>query len=161
MARKQVYNNFKGAGAGFKKAWREVIDDLGRQAIVEYAESLYESLLEKTPVDTGKARGSWTIHLSGGSPDNGPGSSASHTGQSMTAGERAYFKSKIRAFLDGNAKDIIFTNVSGYAAPLEYGHSKKSPDGMARRTVAQYGPGTKTYQVKGPRGHALVHIVKI
>ena len=158
--RKQVYKNFKGAGAGFKKVWRELIEDVGQQAIVKYAEALYESLVEKTPVETGKARGSWSIHLTGGSPDSGPMSSATHTGQPLTAGERAYFRKKIKAFLDGNRKDIIFTNVSGYGRALEYGHSKKAPDGMARRTIAQFGPGTKTYTVKGPRGPAIVSIVE-
>ena len=157
--RRRVYKNFKGMGADFSRAIRELIR---AQAIgiTMYFEEVFESLVEKTPVDTGKARGHWSISLDGPNPDTGRGpSSASHVGQSLTAGERAYVKSKMQSFLNGGKENIWFINDSGYAKALEYGHSKQAPSGMLRRTGAQVANGG-TYVVNMPRGPVIVRIVR-
>ena len=155
----KTYQNFQGMGADFSLAIRELIK---AQAIgiTLYAEEIFESLLEKTPIDTGEARGSWTISLNGPNPanDRGP-SSATHIGQSLTAEERSYVKSKMQSFINGGKEDIWFVNDSGYAKALEYGHSKQAPSGMIRRTGAQVSNGG-TYLVNMPRGPVIVKIRK-
>ena len=146
-------------GADFSLAIRELIQ---AQAIgiTMYAEEIFESLVEKTPVDTGEARGSWTISLTGPNPanDRGP-SSATHIGQSLTAEERSYVKSKMQSFLNGGKENIWFINDAGYAKALEYGHSKQAPSGMIRRTGAQVSKGG-TYVVQAPRGPVIVRLVR-
>ena len=124
-----------------------------------YFEEVFESLVEKTPVDTGKARGHWSISLNGPNPDSYRGPSSAGRGQSLTPGERAYVKNKMQSFLNGGKENIWFINDSGYAKALEYGHSKQAPSGMIRRTGAQVSKGG-TYVVAMPRGPVIVKIRK-
>ena len=155
--RRKVYKNFAGMGADFSRAIRELIR---AQAIgiTMYFEEVYESLVEKTPVDTGNARGHWSISLDGPNPDSyrGP-SSASHIGQSLTAEERAYIKTKMQSFINGGKENIWFINDADHILPLESGHSKQAPAGMVRRTGAQVSKGG-TYVVAMPRGPVIVKI---
>lgn len=58
-------------------------------------------VMERTPVDTGRARAGWGLSMTG-----------THTA-------------------------VISNNVE-YIIPLEFGHSKQSPNGMVRVTIAEF-----------------------
>ena len=159
MTRRTVHKNFKGAGKQYKKNIRDVIQ-ASAKGIGEYAIDLYESLLMKTPIDTGMARGSWQIVLDGEGLDlNRGASNARTTGQSMTAQERAYATQRMTMFLLRGGKQIDLINTAGHIRELEFGHSRKAPQGMVRRTVAQYADG-EDYLVSYRGAKALISIRK-
>jgi hypothetical protein len=104
-----------------------------------FAFALYSSIVEKTPVDTGRARGNWNISV--GSPDE---STSNSTG--------AKFSSP-KSLPEPNGDESIFiTNNLPYITKLEYGgypdppkkdggktaggFSKQAPNGMVGVTLA-------------------------
>ena len=141
MPRRKVYKNFKGMGPDFKKYIRIWLE-AARLAVAEHAIDLYASLLQKTPVDTGNARGAWQILIDGDSPGPNPPPSNARFNQPMTAAERAYAEKKMKEFIARRGRSITFLNNSGYGKALEFGHSKQSPAGMVRRTLKQYENGS-------------------
>ncbi|WP_312272233.1 HK97 gp10 family phage protein [Pseudomonas sp.] len=102
------------------------IDDTLRAIVIE----LGSAIIRATPVDTGRARGSWQFSLdtpSVGQVDN-PDQEGAETiaklaaeANKLTAGQTAY---------------IVSTLV--YMIELEYGHSTQAPEGMVRTTIAHF-----------------------
>lgn len=100
----------------------------------------YRSIIEKTPVDTGRARASWNI--SEGSID------ASVQGTRDFKGGGGIKKAKVvnQQKLDKIKSSIVkypvyyITNNLPYIVPLEEGHSKQADKGwMVKRTIVQLG----------------------
>ena len=104
-----------------------------------FAFALYSSIVEKTPVDTGRARGNWNISV--GSPDE---STSNSTGPKF---------SSPKSLPEPNGDESIFiTNNLPYITKLEYGgypdppkkdggktsggFSKQAPNGMVGVTLA-------------------------
>lgn len=104
-----------------------------------FAFALYSSIVEKTPVDTGRARGNWNISV--GSPDE---STSNSTGTKF---------SSPKSLPEPNGDESIFiTNNLPYITKLEYGgypdppkkdggktsggFSKQAPNGMVGVTLA-------------------------
>jgi hypothetical protein len=85
-------------------------------------------LREKTPVDTGHARGNWNIGV--GAPDDavndrteGAGPGSARAAPPMEIGDTAFV-----------------TNAVPYIGELEKGHSRQAPAGMVRVTAAELQP---------------------
>jgi hypothetical protein len=90
--------------------------------------SLSSAIIKDTPVDTGRLRSNWMPSI--GSPDSTQG----------TATSEADTISKVASTTTGLKMGDTFylTNNLPYAAAIEYGHSKRFPEGMLRKNVAKY-----------------------
>lgn len=86
----------------------------------------YSSIMELTPVDTGRARGNWNI--STGNIDN-------------SADENLFMQNGLKYTIDDikadNDQSIFISNNIEYIESLEYGHSKQAPQGMVRLTCSK------------------------
>lgn len=87
-----------------------------------YAFALYSSIVKKTPVDTGRARGNWNVSV--GSPDT-----------STTENTQPQFKSA-ESLPNPNGDETIFiSNNLDYIEKLEYGGYPNPPKGGKGKTV--------------------------
>jgi hypothetical protein len=83
---------------------------------------LFAEVTKRTPVDTGRLRSSWAVS------DGKPSAYLAPVGTKGSGPIEAQFYLPF---------DISYvTNNLPYAIPIEYGHSKKRPQGMARVSVA-------------------------
>ncbi len=121
------------SNAGFKKAYAAVLARAGNKASVIVRASalgIGASLVERSPVDTGRFKNNWqygagAINTSTGrAPDNGG------------AGAIGSMSTGIASWKPGQT--IYLTNSMPYARRLEYGWSKQSPSGMVRLAVAEF-----------------------
>ena len=90
----------------------------------EVAISLYSSIVKKTPVDTGRARGNWHISV---------GQENYDTFDKVT---KSPLKSEYSKMENSGDKPTYIQNNLPYIVALEYGHSKQAPNGMVGITVA-------------------------
>ena len=105
-----------------------------------YAFALYSSIVKKTPVDTGRARGNWNVSV--GSPDTSVDDPSGYP-KPRKKGEKVVkkvvkLKYKNSASLPepkGN-ESIFISNNLPYITTLEYGSSKQAPNGMVGVTLA-------------------------
>lgn len=87
----------------------------------------YKSIVEKTPVDTGRARGNWQIGI----------------GKDITEEIERYCPNAENAetepvklnYVNGD-ESIYISNNLPYIVALEYGHSNQAPQGMVGVTMA-------------------------
>lgn len=86
-------------------------------------------VVEKTPVDTGRARANWQVELNAvnaaTTEDTDPGG-----GQALAAGLSA-----LAQFRPGDT--VYISNHLVYIVPLENGHSQQAPQGMVALTIAE------------------------
>lgn len=117
----------------FSKYAKEAGDKIN-DARKTFAFMLYGSIVRKTPVDTGRARGNWQISV---------GSSASGILErtDKSKGSDSAFGKSEQAKLNGakGDEDIYISNNLPYIEKLEYGYSKQAPQGMIGVTVANAG----------------------
>jgi hypothetical protein len=88
------------------------------------------SVVIKTPVDTGRARGAWQCAIG-----SIPAGQVNHLDKAGAA-TIAQINAKV-----GTAKagDVVYLVANlPYINALEYGHSKQSPNGMVRLSIAQF-----------------------
>lgn len=85
---------------------------------------LFNGIVRRTPVDTGRARASW--NLTTGTPSGG----------NPAPGSYGPPDAPLVAGIDGTAEVWVTSNLE-YIEPLEHGHSKQAPAGMVRVTVAE------------------------
>ena len=157
MPRRKVYKNFKGAGAGFKGAWKDVLHT-GHMAMAAHIQALFAGIVEKTPIDTGRARGGWEITVGHKNASRTrPNSSASHVGQRLSAAEKSYSDTQLKKFLKTKARTVGLVNGQPYIRLLEYGFSDQAPAGMIRRTLNEMAEGA-VYHVKYKGGTATISI---
>ena len=109
-----------------REATREAAADVvARQNAIIF--ELGRSFVMDSPVDTGMFRGNWRYsynsnHMIIDEPDK--------SGQKSIAA--------LTAFLKGfNGGEMWILNGIKYGTALEYGHSKKAPQGMVRRNIAR------------------------
>lgn len=109
-----------------KKATEKMADDLvSWQNDVIF--SLCSAIIMDTPVDTGQLRGNWRFSTS---------SAQMSVERIDKSGSMA--TEELNAFLSGfSGGDMYMLNGMSYASDIEYGSSKKAPDGMVRRNVAR------------------------
>lgn len=89
-----------------------------------------EGVVDRTPVDTGRARGAWQVELNG--PAAGVRDLDANGGSTITAGA-----ARIEGAEPGD--DIHVTNNVPYIRRLEHGHSRQAPGGMVEATLADVG----------------------
>lgn len=110
--------------AKFAKLTNASLDETGRAIALE----LFSSVIKDTPVDTGRARGSWQTSL--GAPKDGE---VSRNGDGPALAEVASETAKF-----GMGKLIYLANNLPYIYRLEFdAWSKQAPSGMARKNVAR------------------------
>ena len=116
--------------ASFKKQFAAVIKRAGDKAdslVRKVVLDLGNSLIMRSPVDTGRFRSNWQLGVVNvnGDTSSAPGSDAHGRMAMMLQGWTAN-------------QTIYITNSLPYAQRLEYGWSKQAPQGMVRLTVADY-----------------------
>lgn len=109
-------NDFSAAFARQVKAIQLKLDAIPGKVALE----LLGSLVEKSPVDTGRFKANWTVS------DLKPGSTIPDPRDGIEA---------LKSFKPGNS--IFISNNLPYARKLEYGWSKQAPSGMVRLTVQE------------------------
>lgn len=114
--------------------------------IDKVALTVHSTVVLATPVDTGRARGSWLVEI--GRPAEGTTDLPEGFGANASI-------SRARAKLAGNdgksstlmpQRDVHITNNLPYITPLNEGHSKQAPIGFVEEAVAA---GVK--QVRGAK----------
>lgn len=114
---------------------RDMMTLLEQQAadqLAKHAVDLLAGVVMMTPVDTGRARGNWTVESSGSSSTPGIDSSG---GQTIAAGAGVID----RATAKGIPPTITLANNLPYIEPLENGSSRQAPQGMVAVTMARLG----------------------
>lgn len=101
-------------------------DDVRRGVILK----LFGAVVMDTPVLYGRLRGNWMV--SKGNPNNNTRKRKDPTGQMAFKEIEAMAKSS--RFGD----TVWLSNSLPYAHRIEYGYSKKAPQGMVRRNVARF-----------------------
>jgi len=101
---------------------------------------LYKRIMQKTPVDMGTLRGSWTISV--GSQDTQPANkeTSATQGRALTSEERANFKSAIAGMSELGLGQIVWiNNAMPYVLRIEFdGHSSvKAPAGMVNISIQE------------------------
>jgi len=113
------------------------VDKTIKRIVPSIRTKVAESVINKTPLDTGEARGNWQSSI--GAPitthtdrlDTEAGlAPTSGTGSSLREAEEVARKSI--------KKDFFIVNNAGHIVPLEYGLSTQAPAGMVRITVADF-----------------------
>lgn len=115
-----------------------------RDACANVAREVHNKIIDRTPVDTGRARGSWNMKVG-----EGPDTSALADGSGVSAAEAgALARSTQRTLMgyrDPLKQTIWVSNDVSYIEGLEHGSSKQAPLGMMALTLAE----VSTLGVKG------------
>lgn len=133
---------------------RHHVPDIGKQVHKQVSEFVYQGIVTKTPVLTGRARHNW--FPSNGSPVDTTveeTANVSTTGTPMTGEEKARIKT-VTGKLDAlplGAEKVYITNNLDYISRLEDGYSPKSPpNAMVQGTIINTLDGLKvTIKIKG------------
>ena len=110
------------------------LENVAKNRALEVARKIFDGVVMRTPVRTGSLRASWRVAT--GQPDmsvtvNGdPNSPLPPPSFPLTE-------------VPPNAK-IHISNSLKYVMPIEYGWSKKAPQGMVRVTLASLGIGLRS-----------------
>ena len=101
---------------------------------------LYGLIMQKTPVDKGTLRGSWTISI--GSQDTTPANktTSAKQGQGLTASEKSVLDAALAQMAEAKLGQIIWiNNAMPYVLRIEFdGHSHtKAPAGMVNISIQE------------------------
>lgn len=92
-------------------------------------------VMNKTPVDTGRARANWNVSEGDEDATTDPDATIEDVPPKQREGEG---RIELMQFWEG---DVLYvTNGLPYIQPLEDGHSGQAPQGMARLTVEELRP---------------------
>ena len=119
------------SNAEFKRNFSALLKRVGDKAdlvVRKVAIELQSSMIEKSPVDTGRFRANWQC---------GVGS----VNASVAAAIGSDYKGRAVTAIQGWKPDqtIYLTNSLPYSRRLEFGWSQQAPGGMVRLTVQDYG----------------------
>ena len=102
------------------------------EAVIKKAAfSVFQSVIQKSPVDTGRFRANW--NLSVGNPDLSTSEATDKTG-SASIGKVASGITQYK-LSDGS---VFLTNNLPYAMRLEDGYSGQAPNGMVRLSIVEF-----------------------
>jgi hypothetical protein len=108
------------------------------EAVRECAVDVATSVIEETPVDTGRARSNWIVRIDapavGTSSARVPGSAGS-TADANTRAAIEAASGVIRQFDVGKNQSIHVTNNLAYMGRLNSGHSRQAPVGFVMIAV--------------------------
>ena len=113
------------SNAAFKRDFAKVLQSVGDKAdlvVRKTALELQSSMIQKSPVDTGRFKCNWQAGI--GSINTTTGDTRDALGRSATV---------LQGWKSGQY--IYLTNSMPYARRLEFGWSKQSPSGMVRLSV--------------------------
>ncbi len=120
----------EGSFAAQLEAFGELVQQEADEVFQIVATEVGQSVVNLTPVDTGRALSNWNAGIN--SPDD------------VYRETEDPLDSKTSARLAGEFKSLKFgdtaflTNATPWVIFLEYGSSKQSPNGMVRRTIANF-----------------------
>ena len=156
--KKRISRNFVGAGKFTRDEMREALS-ASQQAIALYGGDLYESVVKKTPIDTGKARGGWAMLLKGQRGNRNPKvSDAKRVGQPLTSRERSHKAQRQREYVFKGGGNLRIQNIVEYISLLEGGSSRQAPHGMLVRTLGEFENSERKYNVKLRSGRLSVTV---
>jgi len=95
--------------------------------IRKIALDLYNGITQKTPVDTGRAKGNWNISVSRKDETINDNATSTSFGNKGTP--------KYTVKKGDGLRDIYITNSLPYIYALEGGHSGQAPSGMVELTI--------------------------
>lgn len=110
--------------------FRELAMAAIEQTIQDIVIQIGESLINLSPVDTGRFKANWQFTI--GAPANSSLIATDKEGDETIAKLIA----AVNALEPGQVAYIVNTLI--YAIPLEYGHSQMAPNGMVRLTIAEF-----------------------
>lgn len=110
--------------------FRELAMAAIEQTIQDIVIQVGESLINLSPVDTGRFKANWQFTI--GAPANSSLIATDKEGDETIAKLIA----AVNALEPGQVAYIVNTLI--YAIPLEYGHSQMAPNGMVRLTIAEF-----------------------
>lgn len=105
------------------------VDIEADKAIRKIAFDLFSSIVKKTPVDTGRARGAWEVGLDRSSTKR------AKKGKTSVVGKQADALRKLSQFKIGQS--IFITNNVDYIVFLEMGTSTQAPRGMVKLSIGE------------------------
>ena len=103
---------------------------LPQTVVKRIAFDLYARITKRTPVDTGRARGSWTSATNHANRAVLPPASASSNG-------RVYGDPVIGHLEVGPGTSVVISNNLPYITALEHGHSNRAPAGMVKVSIQE------------------------
>lgn len=108
--------------------FNDKVKSLGDVAVRKICLELTSSVVLKTPVDTGRARGNWfgTVNT----PSNETSTKTDKNGASTIGEAQAAIKA-------APGQIYYLSNNLPYIRRLEYGYSKQAPKGMVRITITE------------------------
>lgn len=121
---------------------------------------LYKRILQKTPVDKGFLRGSWTISIGFQDKTAANKESTAQQGQGLTPSELSELKSGLAAMSDLRIGQVIWiNNAMPYVLRIEFdGHSSvKAPAGMVQVSINEL----KTWLKTAKRDFVRIHKVTL
>lgn len=134
MARQHHMTTRYGDKSGDFEAQLEDFRELAMAAIEQTIQDIViqvgESLINLSPVDTGRFKANWQFTI--GAPANSSLIATDKEGDETIAKLIA----AVNALEPGQVAYIVNTLI--YAIPLEYGHSQMAPNGMVRLTIAEF-----------------------
>jgi hypothetical protein len=101
---------------------------------------LYKRIMQKTPVDKGTLRGSWTVSIGTPSDENTGKQTSAADGQAMTASEQGHIDGALAQMAEMKLGNIVWINNSmPYVGVIEFdGHSsEKAPRGMVNISIGE------------------------
>jgi hypothetical protein len=110
---------------------------------------LYKRIMQKTPVDEGILRGSWTISVGAQDRSAANKDTGAKQGESLTASELSTFTAAINGISDLNIGQIVWiNNAMPYVLRIEFdGHSSvKAPAGMVQISINELKTWLKSAQ---------------
>jgi hypothetical protein len=116
-----------------------------KQAAREVALEAGSRIIERTPVDTGRARANWQSSIGG--PDMTVTDELDPSGQ----GAIARLQKTAEAFDPAKGDSLFLTNGVEYIHELEYGSSQQAPHGMVRRTAGEFANSPKSFTTGGSK----------
>jgi hypothetical protein len=110
----------------FERKTARKLDEVPRKVVFQ----IFKNVIDKTPVDTGRARANWQPSL--GTPATGTIEFTDKDGSATIANMQS-------VLLSINVGDVIFlTNNLPYIRRLEEGYSQQAPAGMVALTVQEF-----------------------
>lgn len=105
-----------------------------QKVVKKVAFQLFRRIIEKTPVDTGRARASWNIAIGSINPAVAPEGQHPKSPNALAAKAATVLTSY---GADGRLPVVWISNNLPYIGELENGHSQQAPAGMVGLSIAE------------------------
>ena len=105
----------------FTDAFSKMEDDF-RESLEEAVLSGFQEMVQGTPIDTGRAKASWSVALGNRIPRKKPaGNYVGQESKTINNGKR-----QIKRFIRKGLEKMTIVNTAPYIEPLERGHSSQN-----------------------------------